>query len=167
MIIDQNLILSGSANAAGAWTGQSLAASAGTFLSTNVIDKSPFAPGSNPPMPDWGIGEDLVCVFDITETVASGGAATVQFQLIESADPSMSSPQVVVETAAYALSDLGAGKQIVLRIPRATPRTPLRYLAARYTVGTATTTAGKVITALVHDYQDLSNRTFPSGFTVA
>ncbi len=165
MIIDQNLILSGSANANGVWTGQSIAAAAGTIVSTNVIDKAPLTGNQ---VADWGAGEEIDISISILTAVTSGGSATVQFQLVEADDAAISSNvQVVNESAAYAYSELTTGKQVVLSYPRSTPRAPKRYLAARYIIGTATTTAGTVIAALVKDVQDLTNRTFPSGFSVA
>ncbi len=165
MIIDQNLILSGSANANGAWTGQSIAASAGTIVSTNVIDKAPLAGNQ---VADWGAGEDIDVSISVLTAITSGGAATVQFQLVEADDAAISSNvQVVSESAAYAYTELTTGKQVVLGYPRSTPRTAKRYLAVRYVIGTAATTGGTVIAALVNDVQDPAGRTFASGFSVA
>ena len=130
---------------------QSIAAAAGTVVSENTIDLAlTGAVGTddagNTIYSDPGRSPKVELLCQITETVTSGGAATVQAQLITSAADNLSSPTVIASTAAIALASLVAGYQFRLEIP---PGLAQRYLGVQFVIATATTTAGKVTAGIV------------------
>lgn len=137
---------------------QSIAAAAGTVIGTDKIDLG--APNTLPPgfqargnAPHYMQGGsflELLC--QITTTVTSGGAATLQVQLICDDDPAMGSPVILCSSAVIPLASLVAGYQFRLEVPNF-PNFAAdgRYLCAQYVIGTATTTAGNISTSLVCD----------------
>ena len=127
---------------------QSIAAAAGTVVSTNAIDLGAAQTdtlGNTLPR-DPGRGGQVEMIATLTETVTSGGAATVQAQLVSSANADLSSPTVLQSTAALALATLKAGYQFRLALPAGINQ---RYIGMQYVIGTATTTAGKVTAGIV------------------
>lgn len=132
---------------------QDLAQAAGSYLSTNTIDLG--ATGSTSiqgsPSSDIGRARNIDVLAQITETFTSGGAATLQVQLVSADNAALSSNlTVLAETPAYALAALTAGKQFPLRFA---PPVSQRYIGVRYVIATATTTAGKCSAGLVMDKQ--------------
>lgn len=120
---------------------QSIAFAAGSDLSTSSID-------IGAPTRDAGIGFPAIFEFDITEAVTSGGSATVNFEIVSAADAALSSGLVShAQTGALAYTALTLGARLYLVIPPGS--SVKRYVGARYTVATATTTAGKVTAKLV------------------
>jgi hypothetical protein len=109
---------------------------------------------------DIGHGRDLDLVVLCTETVASGGASTVQFHLEDSADNSAFAK--VVGTPAIGKASLVAGTE-VLRV--ALPSGLRRYTRLYYTVTTADLTAGKFTAFLALERQ--ANHAYPRGYTMA
>lgn len=89
---------------------------------------------------DIGLSEPLAMAITCTETTASAGASTVQFQLQCDDNPSFSSPKTVVETAAIPKATLVAGYQLFLPLPVGLNE---RYVRLYYNVATADLTAGK------------------------
>lgn len=127
---------------------QDLAQAAGNYLSTNTIDLgSPGSPVVGGIVSDVGRGMPLEVICQITETFTSGGAATVQAQLVMADNAALSSNLTILdETPAIALATLIAGYQFRLRaIPQGITK---RYLGMRYVIGTATTTAGEITSGL-------------------
>jgi hypothetical protein len=119
---------------------QSIAAAAGTIVSTDSIDM--LSALDNP----GRSGVPLRAIAVLTTTVTSGGAATVQAQLIESANSNLSSPTVLATGPQLALAAAVAGAEL-LDVPL--PDTSARYLGFQYIIGTATTTAGAVTAGIV------------------
>lgn len=103
--------------------------------STNNVDLAGVAK-------DMGPGEELYLVIVVTEAVTSGGAATVQFAVQDSADDSSYAAlaPVPLDTGAVGKATLTLGYE-VMRI--ALPNSLQRYLKIVYTIGTAVLTAGK------------------------
>lgn len=136
---------------------QTIAAAAGNILSTNAIDtwgaaSAPTIPGlGGSVLKDVGRGNSPKLLAQVTETVTSGGAATVQFQLVMADDAALTTNlTVLAETPAIGYATCVAGYQARLEVP---PGVSRRYLGMRYIIGTATTTAGKVTAGLVSDKQ--------------
>lgn len=133
-----------------------------TAVSTNTIDL-----GSNR---DVGAGEDLYVVINTDVAATAAGAATVQFQVVSSANANLSAPNVISQTDLIPKTDLTIGrKPIVLCInPSVLLALPIgqRYLGVQYTVGTGPLTAGS-FTAFVTDSDVSVNKNYPSGFVVA
>lgn len=132
---------------------QDLSQDAGSYLSTNTIDRG--ATGSTAfhgsPVNDIGRTRGLELMCQITETFTSGGAATLQVQLVSADNAALDSNLTVLsETPAYALAALTAGKQFPISFG---PGITQRYLGLRYVIGTATTTAGTVSAGFVLDRQ--------------
>lgn len=168
MILDNNLILSGSVSAAGVVAGQ-LATAVANNVSTNVIDTGPLAIGSNQPA-EFGQGEALEVVITILQTLTSGGAATVQFQLVEADDAAISSNvNVLVQSDVFGYASLTAGTVVPLHYDRAAPYIARRYVALRIVIGTATLTngTGQFFAAVVKSLQDLKTLNLKSGFAVS
>lgn len=144
MIIDNRFIFSDA---------QSIAAAAGTLVSTNAYDNVSAAPtvagphGTARSDPFRGL-ENMELLVQLLTTVTSGGAATVQFQLVQADDVGLTTNVTVLsETAVLALATLVAGYRPRLRLPLM--GLTQRYLGLRYIIGTATTTAGTVHASLV------------------
>ena len=162
MIIDNNLILSGSVSG-NTWTGQTVTGTNTSVLSTNTIDLAPLTIGGNQPI-DMGQGESLEVLIEVT-TAASGGTS-VQFQLIEADDAALTTNvQVIVQTDAIAVATLTAGTLIPLHYDRAAPYAPRRYIGLRYQLVGAVA-AGAYIGTIVKNVQDAKNIYFNSGFSI-
>jgi hypothetical protein len=131
---------------------QSIAAAVGDIVSTNVYDTGAAM--------DVGAGEPMWLFAKTVAAVTSGGAATVQVVLQDSADNSsfadaMSGP-------VFALAALGANKVIA----KQRLNTPLRrYLRVVFRIAGATTTGGTASAYLAKDVEALQYGA--SGFTVA
>lgn len=95
-----------------------------------------------------GANDELVLIALVTESVTSGGAATVQFTLQHSNDGS--SWTTIAATAAIGKASLTAGTvMMAIRLPKDL----YRYIKGVITIGTAALTAGKFYVALVKDNQ--------------
>ena len=132
-----------------------------TAFSTNTIDFSQNR--------DLGSGNDAYVVFGVDEAATASGAATVNFQIVTSANANLSSPNILVQTDAIAKTELTLGrKPIVLEIPLSILNAlPIgqRYLGVQYTVGTGPLTAGKFTAYVSLDKPDVG-KNYPSGFSV-
>lgn len=145
MIMDKQLLFSDQ---------QNLAQAAGNYLSTNTVDLGTVGSivlgGS--PIRDIGRGRSLQAVVQVTETFTSGGAGTLQAQLVMADDAALTSNLTVLEeTAAIALATLVAGYQF--RFGTWPVGTSKEFIGIRYVIGTAAMTAGKVTAGLVFDRQ--------------
>ncbi len=96
---------------------------------------------------DKGIGTQLWSVLTVTQTVTSGGAATVQFKLVTDDASNFPSAATLWDSGALAIAGLTAGKVFAVPLPPGVER----YLKATYTIGTAALTAGKFHWAIVRD----------------
>jgi hypothetical protein len=118
-----------------------------TAVSTNTIDL-----GLNR---DLGQGNPLFAIIGVAEAAAAAGAATVDFQIVASANANLSSPTVLMSTGPIAKTELTLGrKPIALRLPSAAINAaPLgaRYLGLQYTVASGPLTAGKFSTWMAFD----------------
>jgi hypothetical protein len=123
----------------------------GNTLSTNTIDLgvagTPVVGGL---ITDVGRGGNVEVVAQVVTAFTSGGAATLQVQLVMADDAALTSNLTVLdETAAIALASLVAGYQFRMgTIPGGVTK---RYLGIRYIVGTAVMTAGAVTAGLAKD----------------
>ena len=127
---------------------QTLAAVASTVLSSKSVDLGSLTnvdSKGNTVITD--IGRSQVALFaQIIEAVTSGGAATIDFQLIQADDEALSvNVQVLSSTGALALAAMYAGKQIALNLPVGITK---RYIGMQFVIATATTTAGKITAGL-------------------
>lgn len=148
MIIDKQLLLS---------DGQDLSQTAGTYVSTNTID---LATAGTVPAAFQAVGSfpadlgrsmrHLELVVQVDETFTSGGAATLQVQVITDNDAALGSPTVIQSSDTIALATLVAGYRFRVAVP---PGLAERYLGVQYVIGTATTTAGTCSAFLLMDGQ--------------
>ncbi len=133
-----------------------------TAVSTNTIDLGTAR--------DIGTGEDLYAVITVDEAATASGSATVNFQVITSANANLSSANIISQTDAIAKTDLTlARKPIVICInPALLLSLPVgqRYLGVQYTVATGPLTAGK-FSATITNIEVSVNQNYPSGFSVA
>lgn len=136
---------------------QNIAQAIGNYLSTNSIDL--WGQASIPTIPSLGgavikdIGRGLIprLLVQLTQTVTSGGAGTLQVQLVQADDAALTTNLVVLqETIAIALANLVAGYQFRIEVP---PGVTKRFLGCRYVVGGATLTAGTVTAGFVDTLQ--------------
>lgn len=167
MILDAFLTFSGAVSALGAPSGQ-LVTSTGNTLSTNTLDIASLSLGGNQ-AGDMGSGEPLHISVSVLQTLTSGGAATVQIQLIQADDAALTSNvQVLTQTDAFAYTGLTAGTIVPIKWDRAAPYTPKRYIGVRYVVGTAalTNATGQFFTVVAKDVQDIKNLYYKSGYTI-
>lgn len=125
---------------------QNLAQVAGSYLSDKSYDFGEVgADGEGrSPIYDPGRGQDIALVVQVTETFASAGAATVTAELVMADDEALTSNLTVLRSSgAIDKALLTAGYQF--RIGGVIPvGISQRYLGMRYTIGVATTTAGRV-----------------------
>lgn len=129
--------------------------STGDTASTNVYDNR-FANSSDISM----TGENLWINAVVDTTATSGGSATVQAVLQDSADNSTFSD--VVSGAALAVANVTAGTVLLQLQP---PTGMRRYFRIVWRVGTAALTAGKFTAYVSNTIQ--RNIARPSGFTVS
>lgn len=118
---------------------QSVAAAAGTIVSTDSIDLLTAIdnPGrSGMPLRAWaGMTAALV-----------GAGASIQAQLISSANSNLSSPTVLASGPVIAVANAGAGATL-LDVPM--PDVAQRYLGFQYLISGATTTGGTATAGIV------------------
>jgi hypothetical protein len=131
---------------------QTLIAAVGTVVGTNVLDLR--AVGTVPianaagnflsPIADIGrMYHPPDLMIQITTTVlAAGGAATVDFQILNSAATNLGSPTTLDSSGAIAKATLVAGYQVPAG--RAMNPTALRYIGTNYVIATNDVTAGAV-----------------------
>ena len=162
MILDTNLLLSGSISAAGALTGQLVTAA--SALSTNTIDMASLALGGNQAT-DVGAGEALEVSISIL--VAPATCTDVQFQLIQADDAALTSNvQIINQTGPIVIASLPTGTVVPLHYDRAAPYAPKRYVGVRYISTGTTITAMSVMAGVVKNVQDVKNMYYKSGFSV-
>jgi len=133
---------------------QSVIGTVQTFNSTNVVDTG--APGTVYGAAaaldrNVGKGEEVDIVCQVVTTLASAGAATLQFQ-IETADNAAftTNNEVVAQSRAYALAECVAG--LTFGVDEL-PDDMRRFIRVNYVVAGATTTAGAVTSGIVHGVQ--------------
>lgn len=129
---------------------QSLAAAAGNVLSTGSYDLGPTTnvdSKGNTVISDAGRSQ-LDLFVQLIAAVTSGGAATIDFQLVSADDgPLTTNITVLQSTGAMALAAMTAGKMIRLSLPVGITQ---RYIGLRYVIATATTTGGTITAALIN-----------------
>lgn len=107
------------------------------------------------PIADIGRGKEKKLLVQITADVTSGGAGTLEFQLIsgsgvDGAGQINAGERVHNRTRAYALADLKAGDQVELAIP---PGINQQYLNVKVINAVAATTGGAFTATIVMDKQ--------------
>lgn len=152
MTFDANFLLSDAVN---------LAQAAGNYLSdfydtwqgrTTAVGTAPIG---GPALNDIGRANDLDLIVQVTQTFTSGGAATLQAQIVMADDAVGTNLVVLAETRVHALADLVAGKY--LELPEIPPGITSRWFGLRYLIATAAMTAGKITAGLTMGRQ--TNRT--------
>ncbi len=127
-----------------------------TAFSTNTIDLGVAR--------DIGTGEDLKVHISVDVAATAAGAATVNFQLVTSANADLSSPTIIGQTDAIPKASLTVGTRLVLPIPPSIGGNGQRYVGIQYTVGTGPLTAGSFTAYVVKDVED--RKAYASGFSV-
>lgn len=140
---------------------QDLAKAAASYLSDKSIDLGPTgtipsmfqAPGQTN-LRNPGNGEPVGVLIQVVQTFTSGGAGTLKAELVMAADAALTSSLVVLEASdTIALATLVQGYKFAIAAKLPDDRVTSRYLGVRYTIGTATMTAGKVSAGIVVDKQ--------------
>jgi len=121
---------------------QDLAQTAAAYDSTNVVDLGVDR--------DIGKGVPVPIVIQVTETFV-GATATLKVQVETDDNAAMSSSEILYSSELIGVASLVAGYKFQINVM---PRTNQRYLQLVYTIGTATTTAGKVTAGVVAGDQD-------------
>lgn len=162
MILDRNLIVSGSVGGTAtspSITGQAVTA---TAVSTDTIDLSVAR--------DIGSGgEDLILRAEITTTFLTLTSLNIEAIVTDNADLT-GNVTVIGSTGALSRTDgsLAAGERYNVRLnPRlaALARTGRRYLGVRYTVGGSNATAGAVFADFGVGVQD-GLKNYASGYSI-
>lgn len=135
---------------------QNLAQAAGTYLSDKSVDlwsgnaTMPTDVQGGTPLNDPGRSGQARILCQVTTAFTSAGAATVQAQLIMADDAALTSNVVVLESSdTIAKATLVAG--YAFRFGTLPPGITKRFLGMQYVIGTATTTAGNITSAIVVD----------------
>lgn len=163
MILDNNLMLSGSVSSTGVVSGQSVTGS-GSILSTNTIDIASLALGGNQPG-DIGSGEPLEISISVLAAPTVG--TSVQFQLIQADDSALTTNvQVINQTDAIVIASLPAGTLVPLHWDRAAPYSPKRYVGLRY-VNVGSIATASYVAAVAKNVQDIKTLYFKSGYSVS
>lgn len=104
---------------------------------------------------------ELFIVTTVGTTVTAAGAATVQFQLVQSANADLSAATIIAQTDAIPKALLVAGFTLTNPIPRGVTS---RYIGLQYTVATGPLTAGTFTANILIDPQD--NRRYATNFAI-
>lgn len=159
MILDMQLMFSGTVAADGTKTGQALTA---TAISTNVIDLRQAATPATADEGMLGFAEQWLIVQ--VQTAAAGGDAAKTLTITLESDSAVglaTAPVVHYSTTAITGATLVAGYTAVrVQLPSADYK---RYLGIRYTVS-AGFTSFNILAYLVPDPQ--RNVIYPAGFTI-
>ncbi len=152
-----------------------------TTALANVIDSGPLG-GQNTIAPvvnagrDFGMGYPTWLYLLIVTAPTSGGAATIDIQLVSSAAPALTSPNVMLDLTGGAQSYNGgkfaAGTAFRFALPRFGPFVTtinptgwLRYIGINWINATAVLTGGTVCAFLTRDIQD--NVLYQAGFSLS
>ena len=157
MILDNNLVVSGTVPASGVATGQAaLPTSATPVLSTNTIDLSVAR--------DIGEGSDLFMNF--VTVAAYNNLTSLTFEIIGATNEALSTGVTVIGSSGPVLqASLTANAQFSVRFNPQLLSTGQRYIGARYTTVGTTPTTGSVCAYVVMDIQD-GRKFYASGFSV-
>lgn len=160
----------------GGTAGQSVAAfTAGTTALGNVIDSGPLG-GQNTPNTnagrDFGTGYPAWLYFLIITGIAQA-ANTTDIQLVSSAAPALTSPNVMLDLSGGAIAITGSkfatsGNAIKVAMPRAGIGGTtgwLRYIGINFILVTTNYTAGVINAFLTRDVQD--SLLYAAGYTVS
>lgn len=155
MYVDNNLLLSGAVSAAGVLSGQVVAATDTTALSTNAIDLGAAR--------DIGEGQQLYA--RVTCLIAGAGGTSTQFEVIAS-DAAAGTGNVfsLGLSAAIPVASIVAGARWAFPISPRLASKGQRYLTGRYTTVGAMTTQSFVMD-IGADIQD-GQKFYPVGFSV-
>lgn len=132
-----------------------------TAFSTNTVDLLAAQ--------DAGAGRPVYLVIRVGTAVTAAGAATVQFQLVSSANANLSSPSILGQSDAIGKANLGANTLMVVTLPKSYAGKPIgqRYLGLQYTVGTGPLTAGTFDAYLTPDAAGLKSvNPYPVGWSI-
>jgi len=131
-----------------------------TAFSTNTIDLLAAQ--------DPGAGRPVYLIIRVGTAVAAAGAATVQFQIVSSANANLSSPTILGQSDAIAKANLGANTLIVATLPKSfVNRIGQRYLGLQYAVGTGPLTAGAFDAYITPDAAGLKYvNPYPVGWSI-
>lgn len=114
-----------------------------------------------------GAGEQIYVRVTVDEAATADGAATVNFQVIQSAAANLGSATVIGQTGAIPKANLAINKSFDIPIPRSFVNMPgQRYLGLNYEVGTGPLTAGKFSATIVLQGADSVSNSYASGFSV-
>ncbi len=137
---------------------QDLSQTAGTYYSDilNLAGDPGYTTSVDAPngiQHDLGKGYAVELLCQLTETVTSGGAATMTVSLQTATDEVFTSPIDLVVSSTFALAALVAGTYL---LPQHVPYGTEQYVRIKYVIGTATTTAGTATAGITMGHQ--SNR---------
>lgn len=152
-----------------------------TTALNNVIDSGPLG-GQNTQAPlanlgrDWGMGYPMWLYLLIIAAPTSGGAATIDIQLVSAAAASLASPNIMLDLTGGAQAFNGgkfaAGTAYRFAMPRAGPFVTTlnpngwkQFIGINWIVATAVLTGGTVCAFLSRDIQD--NVIYQAGFTLS
>lgn len=133
---------------------QDVSQAAGSYPSTNVIDTG--APGTvygaaAALSRNVGPGKEVPILVQLTEGIASAGAATIEFQIETADEEAFDTTNVVVaRSRAYSVAEAVAGLKWGVSI---LPDDCKRYLRVNYVIGVATTTTGLATAGIVAGVQ--------------
>jgi len=133
-----------------------------TAFSTNTIDLGTAR--------DIGAGTELCLSMTVDEAFTAAGAATLEAQVVCSANANLSSPTVLGSTGPIAKTELTLGrKPIEIKVPRSillAQPVGQRYFGVQFVVATGPMTAGKVTVGNYADtFQDV-NKNYPVGYGI-
>lgn len=112
---------------------------------------------------DLGIGGEMWLEVLVITAVTSGGAATVNFELVTDSTPTIVTPNILMQSGAIAKATLVAGYRFIAQLPASLVY--LEYLGLDVNIGTAVLTAGSFEGKLLKNIQ--ASDLYLSGFAVA
>jgi len=132
------------------------ALSGGGAVSTNTIDL-----GALTPQRDIGVGEPMAVIFGVD--VAAAATGTYIFQVVESDNPDLSVPSVLVYRAVLA-SLLTAGALFTIEVPQ--NALTKRYFGVQYVLGGTTPTLTVTAFLQPHNLASVHPRHYPDAITI-
>lgn len=159
---------------------QAIPTAVATTALNNVIDSGPLGGQNTQALVanqgrDFGMGYPVWLYVLITAVPTSGGAATIDLQLVSSAAPALTAPNIMLDVTAGAQAYNGGkfatGTAYRVALPRSGPFVPvinpsgwLRYIGLNAIIAGAALTGGQICAFLTRDIQD--NVLYQAGYIV-
>lgn len=144
-------------------TGQTVTGTNTSVVSTNSVDTQ----GGSPTAQNIDLGKGEPIQVQVNVVTAFAGLTSLAVEFITADDGALTTNVTpLASTGPIVLAQLGAGRQIVVNVPKADPRAVRRYVGMRYTI-VGTGSAGAVTAGIVEQAGDSPLFYGKSGYTIS